>query len=62
MHSDEVRISVSLATLEFRREGDGTRLLYTEQGAFLDGYDNPAQREAGTRDLFDQLEAALRRE
>ncbi len=34
-------------------------LIYTEQGAFLDGYDTPAQREQGTRDL---LGAELRRE
>ena len=62
MHMDEIRISVSLATLEFRPQGSGTRLVYTEQGAFLDGYDNAGQREHGTRDLFDQLEEALKRE
>lgn len=31
------RNSVSLATIEFFAEGSGTRLVYTEQGAFLDG-------------------------
>jgi hypothetical protein len=37
-------------------------VVYTEQGAFLDGYDTVDQREEGTRALFDQLEAALKRE
>ncbi len=62
MHMDDIRISVSLATLEFKPAGSGTRIVYTEQGAFLDGYDNADQRERGTRDLFDQLETALKRE
>ncbi len=62
MHLDETRISVSLATVEFTPAGKGTRLIFTEQGAFLDGYDNPARREQGTRDLLDALGAALRRE
>jgi uncharacterized protein YndB with AHSA1/START domain len=62
MYLDGTRISVSLATVEFRPEGAGTRLVFTEQGAFLDGYDDPAQREQGTRDLLDALATALRRE
>ena len=62
MHLDETRISVSLATVEFKPEGDGTRLIFTEQGAFLDGYDEPAQREHGTGELLDALGAELRRE
>jgi hypothetical protein len=33
----------------------------TEQGAFLDGYDDAGGRDRGTRGLLDQLEAALRR-
>lgn len=59
MHIGETRISVSLATVEFKPEAKGTRLIYTEHGAFLDGYDNPAGREEGTRVLLDQLDAAL---
>jgi uncharacterized protein YndB with AHSA1/START domain len=61
MHLDDARISVSLATVEFTPEGAGTRLVFTEQGAFLDGYDDPAQRERGTRDLLDALDTALAR-
>jgi uncharacterized protein YndB with AHSA1/START domain len=61
MHSDETRISVSLATVEFKQDGAGTRLIYTEQGAFLDGHDTPAQREQGTGSLLDALGEELRR-
>jgi uncharacterized protein YndB with AHSA1/START domain len=62
MHLDEKRISVSLATVEFKPEGAGTRLIFTEQGAFLDGHDMPAPRAQGTGDLLDALGAELRRE
>jgi len=59
MQLDDTRISVSLATIELRPEGQGTRLVLTEQGAFLDGFDNVAGREQGTRDLLDNLGKAL---
>ena len=57
------RISVSgCATSEFKPDGKGTQLIYTEQAVFLDGHDDPGDREHGTRALFDNLEAALKRE
>ena len=59
MHIDERRISVSLATIEFEPEGAGTRLKLTEQGAFLDGYDDAGSRERGTASLLDNLAKAL---
>jgi len=62
MHLDKTRISVSLLTLEFKPSGAGTRLVLTEQDVFLDGIDNVASREQGTRDLLDNLDAHLRRE
>jgi hypothetical protein len=51
---------VSLATVEFMPEGAGTLLIITEQGVFLDGYDDAGAREKGTRVLLDQLDVALR--
>lgn len=60
MHLDAIRISVSLATIEFRSDGKGTLLVLTEQGVFLDGYDDAGAREEGTHGLLDNLEAALR--
>lgn len=59
MHLDDVRISVSLATVELRPEGEGTRLVLTEQGVFLDGYDDAGAREHGTNLLLDALGRAL---
>lgn len=55
----ETRVSVSLATIELIAEGGGTRLVMTEQGAFLDGHDTPDIREHGTGELLDALGAAL---
>ena len=56
------RISVSLATVELKREGKGTRLVFTEQGAFLDGFDDSGGRERGTADLLDALGRELKRQ
>lgn len=61
MHLDDRRISVSLATIEFKASGRGTRLVFTEQGTFLDGYDYPAEREEGTRVGLDNLGKELQR-
>jgi uncharacterized protein YndB with AHSA1/START domain len=52
---DETRISVSLATVELAPDGGGTRLALSEHGAFLDGFDVPAEREHGTGALLDSL-------
>jgi uncharacterized protein YndB with AHSA1/START domain len=62
MHLGETRISVSLTTVEFKPSGDGTRLILTEQGAFLDGHDDPALRTQGTGGLLDALGEELQRE
>ena len=57
------RISVSLATVEFTPEGDGdTRLVFTEQGAFLDGHESPARRAEGMGGLLDALGEELQSE
>jgi uncharacterized protein YndB with AHSA1/START domain len=61
MYQDDARLSVSVATLEFEPDGGGTRLILTEQGAFLDGLDTVAQREQGTGELLDNLGAVLRK-
>ena len=59
MHLDDRKISVSLATLEFEAAGKGTRLVVTEHGAFLDGYDDAGSRERGTRKLLENLAKSL---
>jgi uncharacterized protein YndB with AHSA1/START domain len=60
MNMNGKRISVSVATLEVRAgAGGGTDFTLTEQGVYLDGLDNPAQRRQGTEDLMDALGRAL---
>jgi uncharacterized protein YndB with AHSA1/START domain len=61
MHVGEVRMSVSLTTIELFATRAGTRLILTEQGAFLDSLDSVEARERGTHDLLDKLDAELRR-
>jgi len=60
MHIGEPKISASLATIEFTPSGKGTKLKLTEQGVFLDGYDDARSREKGTHGLLDKLEASLK--
>jgi uncharacterized protein YndB with AHSA1/START domain len=60
MHLDDRKISVSLATLELKAAGSDTRLVMTEQGAFLDGYDDAGSREHGSNFLLDALGASLK--
>ncbi|MGO8915205.1 MAG: SRPBCC family protein [Stellaceae bacterium] len=62
MHLGDRHISVSLATVEFKPAGAGTRLILTEQGVFLDGYDDAGARERGTSGLLDRLDAALKQD
>lgn len=59
MDLDGVPISVSVTTIELRPEGTGTRLVLTEQGAYLDDFDDPAGREEGTLEALRALEAVL---
>ncbi len=58
----ENRISASLATMELKPAGSGTRLVFTEQGAFLDGLDTAGPREAGWRDLLAAVDRELKRQ
>jgi uncharacterized protein YndB with AHSA1/START domain len=53
------KISVSLASIEFVAAGKGTKLLVTEQHAFLDGHEDAGSRERGTLQLMHNLEVAL---
>ena len=63
MFLEGTRISVSLATVEFTPVGDsGTHMVFTEQGAFLDGQEQPQWREHGTAEQLDALAAVLEQE
>ena len=62
MHRDDTRISVSVVTVELTPAGRGTALRFTEQAAFLDGRDTPAQREGGTAHVLERLGELLAHE
>ncbi len=60
MFLDERKISVSLATVQLVALSERTTLKVTEQGAFLDGYDDAGSRQRGTGFLLDALGESLR--
>lgn len=57
MSLDKQRMSVSVATVEFSPTAEGTRLTYTELGAYFDDLDRPEYRQRGTTDQLDRLGA-----
>jgi uncharacterized protein YndB with AHSA1/START domain len=59
LSAGEVRTSVALTTVELAADGGGTRLLLTEQVAFLDGVDGSAGRQRGWGGLLDRLADAI---
>jgi uncharacterized protein YndB with AHSA1/START domain len=59
MYANDARISVSIATIEFAKTGDGTALTYTEMGAYLDGIEQPGLRKEGTTQMLDNLTGYL---
>jgi uncharacterized protein YndB with AHSA1/START domain len=61
MWLDGAHISTSVASYEFETVDGGTRLTHAEHGIHLDGLDDPAQREAGSKGLLDALGAFLAR-
>src|SRR3954471_16959333 len=50
MRLGDAPISVSLSTIELQPAGSGTRMIFTEQGVFLDRYDGVADRRRGTEE------------
>ena len=62
MSMDERRTSASVVTVELKPEGQGTRLIFTEQGAFLDGLDSAESRQKGWGGLLDALGAFLQKQ
>jgi uncharacterized protein YndB with AHSA1/START domain len=57
----EQPFSASLATLEFEPAGTGTRLVFTEQGAYFAGGDGPEIRTQGWTQILEQLAKELAR-
>jgi uncharacterized protein YndB with AHSA1/START domain len=61
LYAGDTLSTVSLTTVEFGAAEEGTRLVLTEQGTFLDGHEDPACREQGTGEWLAGLDAELRR-
>jgi uncharacterized protein YndB with AHSA1/START domain len=59
VYRGDVRLSVSLATVELFPEDQGTHLILTEWGVFLDGYDRLGLRAESMNHVLDALGAAL---
>ncbi|TCZ78210.1 polyketide cyclase [Paenibacillus albiflavus] len=59
LDSNGTRISVSITSVELIKVDGGTKLIFTEQGAFFDGHDTPEEREHGTNILLDTLGKVL---
>ena len=61
MWVDGAHLSTSLNSTEFEAVEGGTRVTYTEHGAFFDGLEDGSQRETGFQGIFDTLAAYLAR-
>lgn len=55
------RLSASLVTVEFFPAKRGTRMVYTEQLAYLDGHEDRDERMRGTAESLDRLTQLLAR-
>lgn len=62
MKLGQTRISASLATVAFEAASGGTKMIFTEQVVFLDGYADNGARLQGTEIGLDNLELFLERE
>jgi uncharacterized protein YndB with AHSA1/START domain len=55
------RMSSSQNTVQFIKEGQGTKLIFTEQGVYFDGPEAARGREVGTIDVLGKLGEELDR-
>lgn len=59
MRAGESLISASVVSIEFRPEGDGTKLVQVENDTFFGDFDSPSSRESGVRFQLKALAAEL---
>ena len=55
------RMSSSQNIVEFIKDGNGTKFVFTEQGIYFDGPEAAQGRETGTNDIMDKLGEELDR-
>lgn len=61
MDNGNHRMSSSQNTVQFIKDGNGTKLIFTEQGVYFDGVEAAKGREQGTKDVLDSLGSELDR-
>jgi uncharacterized protein YndB with AHSA1/START domain len=59
MHDNDVPMTATLLTVEVYPDGSGTRLILTDQSAFLGRGERPEDRRQGWNEILDKLEAYL---
>jgi uncharacterized protein YndB with AHSA1/START domain len=59
MYVGGVKLSSSLTVVELTPVDGGTKLTFTETGAFYDGHEEPKLRETGSGDILDALGESL---
>lgn len=57
MHTGDRLSTVSVSSVEFSADGDGTKVVLTEHGMYLPGQERPEWREQGTAQQLDALAA-----
>jgi uncharacterized protein YndB with AHSA1/START domain len=55
MYADGQKLSSSLTVVELTTVPEGTRLTFTETGAYFDGHEKPSLREEGSGWILDAL-------
>jgi uncharacterized protein YndB with AHSA1/START domain len=60
LYVDGVKLSSSFTVVELTTVADGTRLRFTETGAFFDGHEKPELREQGSGWILDALGESLK--
>jgi uncharacterized protein YndB with AHSA1/START domain len=60
MYVDDVKLSSSFAVIELTAVDGGTKITFTETGAFFDGHEDPSLRENGSGWILDALGASLK--
>jgi uncharacterized protein YndB with AHSA1/START domain len=59
LYVGEVKLSSSLTVVELTTVADGTKITFTETGAFFDGHEKPDLREQGSGWILDALGKSL---
>jgi uncharacterized protein YndB with AHSA1/START domain len=59
LYVDDVKLSSSFTVIELTTVDGGTKITFTETGAFCDGHEDPSLRENGSGWILDALGASL---